>query len=81
MSESSSSSGAKRRERSRSEDKHQTNKLFITNLDGKVGALVFRPISRMSRMSSRECLKSLVLLKTLLRKETAIQTIALLLQR
>ena len=51
MDSSDSSAGEKRRDRSPSEEKHQTNKLFITNIDGKVREKLLREISRISRMN------------------------------
>lgn len=40
MSDSSDSSVKERRDRSHSEDKQPTSKLFITNIDGKVPLLL-----------------------------------------
>lgn len=57
MSDSSESS-PKRREHSRSEEKPQGSKLFITNIDGKVTPSSPRLISMKSRVNSKGFLKN-----------------------
>lgn len=74
---SSDSSVEQRRDRSPSEDKNQTNKLFITNIDGKVTNIIFRLISQKLRLNSEDYLRSMVPLRILLPREIETQNIAL----
>ena len=71
MSDSSDSS-PKRKDRSRSEEKPSSGKLFITNLDGKVTSYLLRPNSRIFKISSEGSFKKLVQLLTLLPNVTVI---------
>lgn len=57
MSDSSESS-PKRREHSRSEEKQQGSKLFITNIDGKVIHPSLRPTSTKSKQNSKGSFKN-----------------------
>ena len=56
MSDSSDSS-PKRKDRSRSEEKPSSGKLFITNLDGKVTSYLLRPNSRIFKINSEGSFK------------------------
>ena len=71
MSDSSDSS-PKRKDRSRSEEKPSSGKLFITNLDGKVTSYLLRPNSKIFKISSEGSFKKLVQLLTLLPNATVI---------
>ena len=73
MDSSDSSVDHKRRDRSASEEKHQTNKLFITNIDGKVLLPRVRPKSLKSRTNSEDSSRSTEPLKVWWPKETETQ--------
>lgn len=75
MSDSSESS-PKRREHSRSEEKQQGSKLFITNIDGKVTPYSSRPISMKSKLNSKSYLRNLEPSQALLPNATGTQNTA-----
>ena len=77
MSDSSDSSAGKGRNRSRSQDKAPVNKLFITNIDGKVTFYLSRLRSLKSRLNSKNFSKSMEKLETSLPNATETQSTAL----
>jgi len=80
MTDSSESSPPKRRERSRSEEKQSSGKLFITNLDGKVLSSLYRQICKISKLNLEDSFKNVAQSITSLPNATVILNTALHLQ-
>lgn len=79
MENSSDSSVDNRRDRSRSEERPLTGKLFITNIDGKVPLKLVRVNSQTSKTNSEGSSKNTELLIAWSPRETGILNTVLLL--